>query len=73
MESSRQEYWSGLLFPPPEDLPNPGIERGSPVFPALAGRFFTTSTLQEALGPPKFICGTPTFNRRVLGGGVFGT
>ena len=27
---SRQEYWSGLSFPPPEDLPNPGIEPGSP-------------------------------------------
>ena len=38
---SRQEYWSGLPCPPPGDLPNPGIE---PVFPALAGRFFTTET-----------------------------
>ena len=35
----RQEYWSGLLFPPPGDLPNPGVIPGS--F-ALAGRFFTT-------------------------------
>ena len=35
---SRQEYWRRLLFPPPEGLPNPGIEL---VFPALAGRFFT--------------------------------
>ena len=26
----RQEYWSGLLFPSPEDLPDPGIEPGSP-------------------------------------------
>ena len=30
MEFSRQEYWSGLPFPSPEDLPNPGIEPGSP-------------------------------------------
>ena len=30
MGFSRQEYWSGLPFPSPEDLPNPGIERGSP-------------------------------------------
>ena len=37
MEFSRQEYWSGLLFPPPRDLSNPGIE---PASPALAGRFF---------------------------------
>ena len=34
----RQEYWSGLPFPSPEDLPDPGID---PVSPALAGRFFT--------------------------------
>jgi len=32
MEFCRQEYWSGLPFPSPEDLPNPGIE---PRFPAL--------------------------------------
>ena len=38
MEFSRQVYWSGLPFPPPEDLPDPGIE---PVSPALAGRFIT--------------------------------
>ena len=38
----RQKYWPGLSFPPPGDLPNPGIEPVSPVFPALAGRFFTT-------------------------------
>ena len=29
MEFSRQEYWSGLSFPSPGDLPNPGIEPGS--------------------------------------------
>ena len=31
---SRQEYWSGLSFPSPEDLLNPGIETGSPAFQA---------------------------------------
>ena len=31
----RQEYWTGLPFPPPEDLPNPGIKSTSPVSPAL--------------------------------------
>ena len=41
MELSRQEYWSGLPFPPPGDLPDPSIETASPVSPALAGRFFT--------------------------------
>ena len=37
----RQEHWSGLPFPPPGDLPHPGMEPMSPVCPALAGRFFT--------------------------------
>ena len=41
MGFSRQEYWSGLPFPPPGDLPNPGIK------PALTGRFFTTSATWE--------------------------
>jgi len=39
---SRQEYWSGLPFPPPGDLPDPGIESTSPASPAQASRFFTT-------------------------------
>ena len=39
---SRQEYWHGLPFPPPGDLPNPGMQPVSLTFPALAGRFFTT-------------------------------
>ena len=43
MGFSRLEYWSGLPFPTPGDLPNPGIEQTSPVAPALAGRFFTTA------------------------------
>ena len=34
-----QEYWSGLPFPPPGGLPDPGIE---PASPALVGGFFTT-------------------------------
>ena len=34
----RQECWSGLPFPSPEDLPDPGIE---PKSPALTGGFFT--------------------------------
>ena len=43
MGFSRQEHWSGLSCPPPGDLPSPGIELTSPVSPALAGGFFTTS------------------------------
>ena len=34
MEFSRQEYWSGLPFPSPGDLPDPGIQPGSPVLRA---------------------------------------
>ena len=36
MGFSRQEYWSGLPFPSPGDLPDPGIEPGSPAFQADA-------------------------------------
>ena len=39
MEFSRQEYWSGLPLPSPEDVPASGIK---PISPALAGRFFIT-------------------------------
>ena len=39
MGLSWQEYWNGLPFPPPGDLPDPGIE---PASPALASGFFTT-------------------------------
>ena len=49
MGFSRQEYWSRLLFPPPGDLPHPGIEPMSLTSPVLAGRFFTTSATCEAL------------------------
>ena len=38
----KQEYWSGLPFPPPVDLPDPWIESMSPSTPALEGGFFTT-------------------------------
>ena len=37
----RQQYWSGLLFPSPGDLPAPGMET---ISPALVGGFFTTET-----------------------------
>ena len=43
MGFSRQEYWSGLPCPLPEDLPNPGIEPASLMSPALAGGIFTIS------------------------------
>ena len=48
MEFSRQEYRSGLPFPTPGNLPDPGTE---PASPALAGKFFTT----EPPGKPQYI------------------
>ena len=48
MRFSRQEYWSGLLCPPPGDLPDPRIKPMSLMSPALTGRFLTTSTTWEA-------------------------
>ena len=49
MGFSRQEYWSGLPFPPPGDLPDPGIEPESLKSPALEGGFLTTSATWEVL------------------------
>ena len=47
MGFSRQEYWSGLLCPPPGDLPDPGIKSASP---SLASRIFTSSAAFVLLG-----------------------
>ena len=51
MGFSRQEYWSGLPFPPLGDLPDLGTE---PVSPALAGGFFTTEKTTFALKEGNF-------------------
>ena len=48
MKFSRHQYWNGLSFPSPVDLPDPWIK---PTSPALVGRFFTT----EPPGKPMFI------------------
>ena len=47
MGFSRQEYWSGLPYPPCQDLPDPGIEPTFLMSPKLAGGFFTTSATWE--------------------------
>ena len=47
MGFTRQEYWNGLPCPRPEDLPEAGIESASLMSFALAGGFFTTSTIWE--------------------------
>ena len=45
---ARLEHWSGLPFPPPGDLPDPGIE---PTSLALAGGYFTTEPPGKLWGP----------------------
>ena len=60
MGFSRQEYWSGVPFPPPGDLPNPRMEPVSLGLPSLAGRFFSTEPSGE---PPVY----STLNFTVLG------
>ena len=55
-----QEYWSGLPFPPPGDLPNPGTEPTSPVVPALAGGFF----IAEPPGKPRDQFKSPAWQGR---------
>ena len=44
MGFSWQEYWSRLRFPPPGDLPDPGIELTTPVDHAMADGFFTIAS-----------------------------
>ena len=71
MRFSRQEYQSGLLFPSPRGIPNPGTEPATPRYTALAGGFFATGATWEAhIGPSLLIieyvikpiqqCGTGT-------------
>ena len=54
MGLSRQEYWSGLPFTPPGDLPYPGVKSTSPMSPPGALRFFTTRVIWEALAKVNF-------------------
>ena len=51
MGFSRQEYWSGLPYPPPGDRPNPESKPESPVSPALQ----VDSLLAEPLGKPSIL------------------
>ena len=48
MGFSRQKLWGWLSFPPPRNLPNPGIEPMSDICHALTSWFFTTSATWEA-------------------------
>ena len=53
MEFSRQEYWSGLPFPSPEDLPDPGIK---PRSPALQADALPPELLQKIKTVPRVCC-----------------
>ena len=48
MGFSRQEYWSGLPFPPSGNLPNSGTEHAALMSPTLAGGFFIINANWEA-------------------------
>ena len=56
MGFSRQESWSGLPFSSSGDLSNPGIEPVPPMFPALAGRFFTPEPRGKPWPRPLCVC-----------------
>ena len=43
----RQEYWTGLPFPSPGDLPDPEVEPTSLMSPAMAGKLFTTTARKQ--------------------------
>ena len=57
----RQEYWRGLPFSTPGDLPDPGIKLTSSVAPALSGRYFTIEPPEKSrqhsdLHPKTYLC-----------------
>ena len=67
MGFSRQEYWSGLPFPPPGDFPDPGIKPRSTVFPTMSASLHIPS-------PGFFMCSKKSIELKVaspaLGGSV---
>ena len=79
MGFSKQEYWRGLAFPTPGDLPDAGIKPTSFASPALASGFFNTSATWEAQiadekllysrGSPAW-CSVMTWRGETGGGGM---
>ena len=66
---SRQEDWSGLPFPFPGDLPNPGLKPASFMFPALVGEFITAESPgkpSEAVGGCPALHTAPSSQRTAL-------
>ena len=66
MGFSRQEYWNGLPFPSPGNLPNPGIK---PISSALAGRFFTTEPPRK---PSNYLTCLLSFEKTLMLGKIEG-
>ena len=60
MEFPSQEYWSGLPFPTPRDLPDPGVKPESLASPALAGGFFATVLILNTAAAAKSLQSCPT-------------
>ena len=66
MGFSRQEYWSGWPFPPPGDLPDPGIKPASLMSLSLAGGFFTTTVTWETLIHPYLLSTRRGFAHKLM-------
>ena len=71
MGFSRQEYWSGLPFPPPGDLPDPGIEPACPVSLAMARVFFTTEPPAKKTSQTPSLLSKSTWSRDFSRTGCF--
>ena len=68
---SRQEYWNGLPYPPPGDLPDLGLKPESLMASALASGFFTTSTTREAfILLPSYLNGADGRQHKSSGGEI---
>ena len=63
MGFSRQEYWSGLLFPSPGDLPDPGIKPGSPALQAEALTSEPPGKIALQLNNSAWACRTPAVSQ----------
>ena len=64
MEFSRQEYWSGLSFPYPGDLPNPGIKPGEVIGPGIKSVFANFRTMDP-------VCLSKQCAKQATGNGMY--
>ena len=70
MGFSRQEHWSGVPFPSPEDLPDPGTESASPALQVDSLLAEPLGKLFISLDGPNLLCRTFTWGRRNGIGGL---